>query len=180
MLLWLGAVAMAGDLYINGTFVDPRSVAGVRLDKVTVEFDEQGNTRITAPGYRIKVVDAPAQGAEGRHPSGVARSAYWLVTEDAGTTGHKVDVRINGTLALTVRSGEPQRIVDIGSWLRAGSNQVLLQSTSTTPTGGTLHVFLGGGGDESGTVVMDDPAVQFEVDATASGPAEQTFTLSAR
>ena len=42
LLLWLLSVATAGNLYINGTFVEPRSISGVKLEKVTVEFDDDG------------------------------------------------------------------------------------------------------------------------------------------
>ena len=38
--------------------------------------------------------------------SGVAAARWWMVTEDNGSTGHQVEVWVNGQLAQTVVSGQ--------------------------------------------------------------------------
>lgn len=195
MIPWLVSAAMAGNLYINGTFVDPKSVSGVNLDKVNVRFDESGNIWVDAPGYKIEVVQpaGPAPLPPGPNaatlprpgtppvsgvPGAVAPARWWLVTEDNGSSGHTIEVWVNGQLAQTVRSGEPQKIVDIGRWLRIGPNQVTVKSSSVSPTGGSFYVYLGTGSDQSGTVVMDNPSVQFGAGASRSGPFQREYTLN--
>jgi hypothetical protein len=101
-----------------------------------------------------------------------------MVTEDNGSTGHQVEIWVNGQLAQTVTSGQPQKIVDVGRWLRIGANQVLVKSSSTNPTGGSFYVYLGTGSDQSGTVVMDNPAVSFGVGSSRSGPYQREYTLN--
>jgi hypothetical protein len=196
MLFWLASVAMAGNLYINGTFVDSRSIPGVELEEVDVRVDEAGNIYIEAPGYKIEVVD-PAGGTTTPPPSnntvsstggqrtttpppgasGVAAARWWLVTEDNGSSGHQIEIWINGKLAQTLRSGDPQKIVDVGPWLQAGPNEILMKSNSTNASGGSFYVYIGTGSDESGTVVMDNPQVQFGLAAKRSGPFSRTYTL---
>lgn len=183
-MIWLLALAaQAGNLYVNNTLVDPRSLPNVALDKVNVRFDAQGNIFVDAPGYKIQVQGGVAPmpvGATTAPPagSGVAAARWWMVTEDNGTTGHQIEVWVNGQLAQTVTSGQPQKIVDVGRWLRLGANQVLVKSSSASPTGGSFYVYLGTGSDQSGTVVMDNPAVSFGVGSSRSGPYQREYTLN--
>lgn len=190
-MIWLvPSLASAGNLYVNNVLVDPRSMPNVSLERVTVRFDAQGNIWVDAPGYKIEIQPpAPAPAfvvapvpqplpAPPSPTSGVAPARWWLVTDDGGSTGHAVEVWINGQLAQSVASGQPQRIVDVGRWLRLGANQVVVKSNSTNPTGGSLYVYLGTGSDQSGTVVMDAPTVQYGVGASRSGPFQREFTLT--
>ncbi|NCG20731.1 MAG: hypothetical protein GWP91_17115 [Rhodobacterales bacterium] len=132
----------------------------------------------------------PQQGAYGQVPAapaptnqlppldpGVPPATWWLVTEDGGTQGHIIEVFINDRLAHTLRSGETQRIIDVGMHLRRGSNRVLVKSTSTNAGGGALYVYVGTGSDRSGTVVMDEPIVQYGVGSNRSGPLEREYTI---
>lgn len=192
MVVWLTSLALAGSVYINGTLIDPHTVPGVSLEKVNVRFDAQGNVLIDAPGYKIEVVDppgapapAPSMSAAPPMPQPVAPSAsavaparWWLVTEDNSTTGHSIEVVINGKLAFTIASGQPQKIVDVGGWLVLGQNTVTVRSNSTNPTGGTLYVFMGTGSDSSGTVEMKQPLVQYGVGSTRTGPMSRDFTIA--
>jgi hypothetical protein len=192
-MIWLLALAaQAGNLYVNNTLVDPRSLPNVALDKVNVRFDAQGNIFVDAPGYKIQVQGGvtaapmpmpamPVPGGMTTAPppaSGVSPARWWMVTEDNGSSGHQVEVWVNGQLAQTVTSGQPQKIVDVGRWLRVGANQVLVKSSSTNPTGGSFYVYLGTGSDQSGTVVMDNPAVSFGVGSSRSGPYQREYTLN--
>lgn len=189
-MIWLlPLAASAGDLYVNDTKVDPRAMSNVALDEVSVRFDAQGNIFVDAPGYEVHLQGAPtaspplssAPTAAGEpSPSAsaaVAPARWWMVTEDNGSTGHRIEIWLNGQLAHTVTSGQPQRIVDVGRWLRIGENQVLVKSSSTNPTGGSFYVYLGTGTDQAGTVVMDNPAVSFGVGSSRSGPYQREYTL---
>lgn len=177
MVLWLLSVATAGGLYINDTLVQPQSVSGVTLERVTVRFDEQGNILIDAPGYKIQTSN-PTRTATGPAPL-VAPSTYWLVTEDNGSSGHSVECWINGTLAVTVQSGDPQKILDVGRWLQPGSNTIQMKSRSEQASGGSFYVYIGTGkADEGGTVVMDAPTVQFGLGATREGSYQREYSLA--
>lgn len=209
MLTWLVASAFAGQLYINGVFVDPATIPGVEMKNVSITFDAQGNIQVDAPGYKIEVQGnptppptgttsrppapttgtPPTQGAtattaQPRPPAppagnpAVTAARWWLVTEDNGSVGHTIDVMINGQLVRTVGSGKPQQILDVGKWLRPGSNDVKIRSNSVNAAGGTYYVYIGTGSDQSGTVVMENPMVQFGVANTRQGPYDRTFTLN--
>lgn len=103
--------------------------------------------------------------------------SYWLATEDNGTTGHTVDVRINGTIVRTVRSGEPQVIADISRYLRHGTNFVSLEMHSEQPTGRTLFVYLGEGSNEGGTVSLGEPEIQQGLGSNRQGRLMREFEL---
>lgn len=114
----------------------------------------------------------------GLHPSGVPEARWWLVVEDDGSRGHSIEVLINGELVQTVRSGEVPRILDVGAHLAPGSNRVLLRSTSTQAAGGPLYVYLGSGSDRDGTVMLEQPEVQFALGASRSGTYQREYTVT--
>ncbi|MEM6289156.1 MAG: hypothetical protein AAF845_18605 [Bacteroidota bacterium] len=181
--MWLSLItaSLAGDLYINDTRVDPRSVAGVVLEKVTVTFDSDGNTRIEAPGYEIKVVDRPGgEPKPAKTTAGVAQAKYWLVSQDLDSSGHTVDVRVNGRRVLTYASGDEQVILDLAEYLKPGANQIVVSSRSDDAGGGALYVFIGEGVDDDGTVKIDKPTVEFGLGPANKTPVERTYTLQAR
>ncbi len=133
-----------------------------------------------APGPATGTARAPVPGpTPATTPSGKAipPGRWWLYVEDGGSTGHTVDVTINGTLVTTVRSGADPLILDVGKWLRPGTNTVSCRAMSTAPTGGPLYVFVGSGSDNNGTVEMGTPDVQFGVGRSRSGETSRTFTL---
>lgn len=206
MLWWMTTAALAGKLYVNGVeigTVDCPPLAGQTFDGVQVAFDAAGNLQIVAPRYQIEVVDpatgkpatpkpAPAAATAAPAPAptgaptppeggqGIAAGRWWLVTEDNASSGHSVDVYVNGALVRHVVSGESQVIEDISAWLRPGDNEVKIRSISPgTGEGGTLYVYLGTGSNDSGTVVMDPPQVQYGVGASKSGTYERQYTITA-
>ncbi|MEQ1568865.1 MAG: hypothetical protein ABMA64_24720 [Myxococcota bacterium] len=179
MLGWIAAAAWAGGVYINGTYVDARSVAGVRLEDATVTFDDQGNVRIDAPGYRVQPQGAPAPAPPPPPRPVVAYGHWWLVTEDRGSAGHTAEVWINGQLAQTVRSGDgEQRLYELSRFLKLGPNTILVRSYSDNPSGGSLTLYLGAGGSEKGYFDMATPPVEFGLSASRSGTVEREYTLS--
>lgn len=213
ILMLIAQLAHAGQVYVNGTLVNPAQIAGTTLEMVTVAFDAAGNVQVSAPGYEIEVMGPPASTptlhsqdppppvspsyppvtgrppvaavvanppppAPGTHPSGVPKAAWWLATEDNGSVGHTIEVFVNGQRTHALRSGEPLRLVDIGGYLRPGTNEVLLRSNSVEAGGGTLYVYIGTGSDQSGTVVMDAPQVQFGLGPSRSGTTERTYSIT--
>jgi hypothetical protein len=181
MIALLSTWAWAGSLYINGTLVEPRSLGNVSLQGATVRFDGQGNIYVDAPGYRVQAVGvaAPAPApAPKPAPSPVAYGRWWLVTEDRGSSGHSVEVWINGALAQTVRSGGGDQLIELSRHLKLGPNDIRIRSFSTEPAGGSLTLFIGPGGSEKGYFDMPLPPVEFGLSSTRSGTYERQYTLS--
>jgi hypothetical protein len=112
------------------------------------------------------------------NPNGLAKASWWLVTEDNNTGGHTIEVVINDQVAHTLRSGQPQQIVDISAFLIRGINTIVVKSNSSAATGGTLYVFIGPGNDQSGTVVMDHPEIQFGVGSSRTGPYQREYSIT--
>ena len=177
MWLWMLTVAWGGGVYINDILIEPTSIADTTLEGVSVRFDGDGNVFITAPKYEVKVVGTEPPPAS--PPSaGVTAARYWLVSEDGGSTGHTVECWINGRQAAVLRSGEPQRILDVGPWLQVGTNRIEMKATSLNAQGGNLYVYVGTGrADETGTVRMDEPAVQFGVSPSRKGEMVREYSF---
>lgn len=102
---------------------------------------------------------------------------FWLVTEDNASAGHSVEVTVNGIVVRTVRSGEPQLILDLGPWLRAGTNTVRMSSNSVNSAGGSLYVYVGSGNNTSGTVVLDRPQIQYGLGSSRMGSYSRDYTF---
>lgn len=220
--------ASAGHVYINGVPAD--GVTNLEMRAVNITFDANGDIRIDAPHYDVKVSGAPAtspaaqpqqavqappvqapavqappvqappvqappvqappssmgpptpgtQAAPNLPVGGafVAPGRWWLVTEDNGSTGHVLDIYVGGTLAHTVRSGDPQALVDLGVFLRRGRNLITVTSRGGTYGGGALLVYIGSGHTVEGVLQLADPDI--EIKRSSSSPAtggSQSFTL---
>ncbi len=168
--------AFAGSVYVNGVRAD--GLEGQKFEDVDVHIDAKGNIWIDAPRYTVEVADGKAPPA----PIAVPRGRYWLVSQDAGSRGHQVDVVVNGELVRKVRSGEAQLILDLHDWLRPGPNTVVFTAPGASDaSGGALQLFVGTGSTSSGTLVLDDPEIAFLRRADgASRSASRTFTLTVR
>ena len=197
MIALLMTMAMAGTVYVNG--VDVGDMRSQTFENCTLVFDSAGDLHVSAPGYEIQVMDAlgpltappPAQGpmAVGTPPpasvpvasapagAGVTQGEWWLVTDDSGSSGHAVDIFVNGAMVKSIHSGEAQIIVDLGPWLVPGANRVHLQAQSNTPAGGPLYIYLGRGSNASGTVMMDSPDIQFGLGPSRNGETSRDYTL---
>jgi hypothetical protein len=201
MLMWLTGAALAGHVYVNGVNVD--SLRDITFSDVTVKIDAEGNLHIDAPGYTIEVVDpagapaapaAPAPAAPVPAPvsttpapapapvppapaAGVPAGRWWLITEDNGSIGHTVHVFVNGVKVTVLQSEAEPFILDIGAWLRPGPNTVEIKSNSANAGGGAMYVYVGEGRNDTGTIVMDAPSVQFGLGPSRQGPHSRTYQL---
>lgn len=201
--MWWIAAAMAGKVFVNEVLVDPVDLAAVELKNVRVTADREGNLFIDAPGYSVRPVDpnaavtratppapalpadpigtpAPAPAPVAAAPGMVKPATWWLYAEDQGSAGHTVDVKVNGVVVTTIRSGQAAPVIlDLQKWLRLGANQVECVASSTEPTGGPLYVYVGRGEDRGGTVNMGTPEIQFGVGSYRHGVTRREYTLEA-
>lgn len=152
-------------VYVNGT--DATGMKDFQFTAVDVRIDSEGNIWIDAPRYRIEVSQPassqPAAPAPEAAPVAVAAGHHWLVTQDQGSTGQVVEVVINGTSVREIRSGQAQLILDIGPFLKAGSNVVTFRPVAgeAAPGGGAMTIHLGEGSNDSGTLKMQNPQLSY-------------------
>jgi hypothetical protein len=160
-LLLLAATASGGELYINGVLA-----TGLReqsFEDVDVRIDEHGDIHITAPRYSVRSLEPdPGEPAAPPPVQTVSSGRYWMVTEDHRSSGHTVEVLINGKLVRRVRSTEPQLILDLGPWLVPGNNIVSFSALpGPQPSGGALHVYMGAGYNDAGVIRLNDPQIDY-------------------
>jgi hypothetical protein len=55
---------------------------------------------------------------------------------------------------------------------------VVVKSTSTNPSGGTLTVFVGAGGSEKGYFDMPPPPIEYALSPSRTGSYQREYTLS--
>jgi len=169
------AAAKDVKVYVNGT--NAAGMKDFQFKAVDVRIDADGNIWIDAPRYRIQV-EVPAGGAPAQTTAPAPEAAaapvpaghHWLVTQDAASTGQDIEVLINGTSVREIRSGQAQLILDIGEFLKTGSNVVTFRPLGTeAPSGGALKIHLGEGSNDSGTLKMQNPQLTYS--RTGTEPA---------
>jgi len=109
------APARAQKVYVNG--VDCTGLVGARFEGATVTFDEQGNIRIDAPGYRVQVIQ----------PGGAAATS--------GTTTTTITTSGGGTARTTTGGGQTVVYSDSGRAMTTGPasyNPPIIEQTTTT------------------------------------------------
>ena len=176
------AAARAPSVFINDVKVD--GLTGQSFKGVDVVFDENGDVRITAKGYKIAVVDgagaaaapsptAPSQAPPsatapratavptGAAPAGAAHFFIATVQPHAGAAQWDVDVYINNVFVRRFRSRDAEPYFEITRFLRVGSNNVRFlarkeegERISTSPTD-YFELVLGDGESRNGQVMMN-------------------------
>lgn len=167
--------ASAGTLYVNGTPVD--ALKNYAFEQVDVRIDEAGNIWIDAPGYNVSSgADAKGRASTGGSradsavESDLPRGSWWLVSEDHGSTGHKVDVMINGQSVKTVTSGGRQIIFDISPYMHKGTNVVTFRNSGAeTPGGAAMEIMLGTGSIVGSKVTLDRPKLTYKRNSASTG-----------
>jgi len=184
LLLSSNALA-AGSVYLNGVRID--GVTNQKFDKVNVRIDEQGNVFIDAPGYNVRQVEG------GDHPvakpAGVLSKKYFLVTEQnaPGMTEFDVDVYVNSKWVRKLKNADEQIVTDITKNLQPGANTVLFMAkknlSGSRKSFSKEHVFrviIGEGQMAGDHVMIDNPLVKFERNASEGSDVTQEFTLTTR
>lgn len=179
-LLGLSAPAQAKGkeviVYVNG--VDATGMRDFQFKAVDVRIDSDGNVWIDAPRYRIQVTkpegsETSSSTASAPTSGDVPAGRHWMVTQDSSSSGQVVEVLINGTSVREIRSGQAQLILDIGQWLKPGSNVVTFKPVSSAAGGegqpsGSLKIHLGLGNNESGTLKLDNPQLTWDTAASTT------------
>jgi len=179
-------VAQAGTVYLNGTPVD--GLRNYNFQKVDVRIDEEGNIWIDAPDLKVGLGDDAERmrkkaDAEAAPPpeaqTDLPPATWWLVSEDNESTGHAVDVMLNGQLVKTVTSGGKKVVFDITPYLHRGTNVVTFRNHGIRkPGGGALEIYLGTGSVDGGKLTIDRPKMTFKRNsASVGGKSDENQTL---
>jgi hypothetical protein len=187
-----GPAAAGPSVTLNGVPID--GVTGQRFESCTVVIDARGDIHIEAKGYAVRGAEpAAAQAPAGGGTAGTTAAAmsgtvlggtmpgtakptrrYFVVTEhDAPGTQYDLDVFVNSQWIRSVKAEEPQVVLEITKYVRAGPNRVTLAATKrirgdriSYSRDVKLRVVVGEGNVGSGHVMIDDPLV--EVTRTAA------------
>ena len=161
LLLTLSAMAQDRLLYVNGVQAD--GLRGYEFKAVNVRIDDQGNVWVDAPQYRVEVQgSATSASSTSAAPAAAPMGHYWLVTQDNQSQGHEIEVLVNGALVQKIRSGDAQLILDIGKYLKVGSNTIVFNAMPATKLdGGILNIYVGTGSNDSGTLNLDTPTISY-------------------
>ena len=143
------ASAKAPAVYINDVRVD--GLSGQSFKAVDVVFDDNGDVRITARGYKIAVMDQPvtppgsgsAAAAVAHAPTASAGTTTAVIGGQTGaagpTSGHffiatvqprpgaaqwEIDVYVNQVFARRFRSKEAEPYYEISKYLKPGPNSI--------------------------------------------------------
>lgn len=171
----LSTPAEAGKVFINDVRAD--SLRNTEMKGVDVTIDENGDVRIIAPQYNIEVIGETPEEKADSGERGVEKGVWWLVTEDNKSSGHQIDVYIDGAKIKTIKSGGAQVILDLGPYLMRGSNKVSFISKGGEVGGGVLKVYIGRATNSSGTLNMDTPQVEYSRRSEDSGEDLKDFEL---
>ncbi|MEW5740702.1 MAG: hypothetical protein AB1938_17375 [Myxococcota bacterium] len=186
-LTLLASVALAGDVYVNGTNIE--GLTNHSFEKVNVRIDEKGDVHIEAPGYSVKRVNV---GPEKAPPAeGKITMKYFLVTEQSqqGVTEYDIDVFLNGQHLRTLANNEGQIVTDITKKLLPGKNQVTMQAKKLSAPGADrksyskahlFRVIVGEGKVEGEKVVIEKSVVAFTVTAADTDDVVQQFSFTTR
>ena len=188
VLLALGMSANAGTLYVNGTPAE--GLRDFEFTNVSVQVDENGDIFIIAPQYKVSIGETaeaknkkrkknkdvttpPEATGDGTVPG----NRWWLISEDNQTSGHVIDITVNGTIISTYKSGGSQLIMDVGPYLNGGDNTVEFVSRGDSPGGGALFLYIGTGSVDGGRVSQDEPKVKFKRNASSAKADTATVTF---
>ena len=179
-MFWVG-LCLASGVVINGEPVDEAALKGLQLSGVDLMIDANGTIHITAPTFPPATsaatpvvpdppIDSPSQP--------VPTQGWWLVAQDMDSSGHLVDVIINGMAVATFRSGKPAGPVHLAEHLKPGPNEVTLRANSQNASGGMFYVFVAEGEISNSEMRLETPAVQFGLGASRMGTYERTYTVN--
>ena len=181
--------AEARSVFLNG--VDISTIRNRTFENAKVTIDKDGNIRIAAPGYEVKVAGGGVppkkfkkEDKGGPNPALVKR--YYLVTQPSKNYkgSYTFEVKVNGKTRKVVKAGAPQVIVEISKWLKKGNNEIIIaakRSATAVPSSSSdeTSLIIGVGHEEKKIVKID--AIKARVTAKASqvGDVKKQFVLTA-
>jgi hypothetical protein len=188
--------ASAGESSVK-VFVNEVEVTGLtnqEFKNCSVQFDAEGNIRISAPGYKIKRIDSAAS-EEGSSSTTVVtekkkeklQKKYYLVTEE--NNGAKVwdtySLIVNGSVVKKFSSSDGVILENITKHFSKGSNQIVITAAKkdSYPGGSKsnwFRVILGEGHEEAKQIVIDKTLGSLTRKGSDTEPGSKTITVEAK
>ncbi len=182
VLLLAAPSAVASDIYINGKLV--RGITGVKLENVTVEFNDKGELHITAPDFEVH--PAPAQGEQSVEPVGTVallKNRYFLFTQtpSPGKVPYTFELLVNEKPVKQFTSEQDQLTAELTLYLKPGRNVITIKSTYLARGGGALtdqyQVFVGRGSPNGAALEINKVLVSFARKGSDTGDSLDTFEV---
>jgi hypothetical protein len=149
--------ARTPSVFINDVRVD--GLRGQTLTGVDITFDENGDIRITAKGYKISV-----EGAKSAAPAAASQHVYIATQQPPGREGAAqwdVDVYVNQVYVHRFRSKDSEPIFEVTKFLHVGENTVRFlprkeagERRSTTPND-FFELVIGDGEQRAGQIMLN-------------------------
>ena len=184
-LLFAHAVS-ARSVYLNG--FDISEVRGQTFEKAKVTIDKDGNIRIDAPQYDVKVVPPEASLSDHGGPNPALRKKYYLATQPPKGAKIQYDfvVKVNGRERRMVKIDGPQLIMEISAWLKKGTNDIVVTAKKHIEGPRTsfsakdkASLIIGTGHEESNIVKIDAVKADVSVNGGTTATVEKRFTIVA-
>jgi hypothetical protein len=187
-------LASARNVYLNG--VEIGDLRKQTFKDATVFIDENGDVHISSDRYKVEVVDedgkpgGAASTVDERDTAGAntqLRQRYFLVTKpsEAGRAQYDVVVKVNGVSRRVIKATDPELIVEVSAWFKAGSNTVELVATKNLRGGrksfsseDRTRIVLGAGHEDGEIVKVDVVNVDFKCDASQLDDIKKTYAFN--
>lgn len=174
-------------VFLNGVNID--GVTNQRFEKCTVRLDADGNVLITAKGYEVKTVEPDQRAPAPKSSEPPVSRKYFLVsdTNASGMTQYDIDVFVNSVWVKRIAHTDPQTILDVSAHLHRGTNLIHVAATKevkgerkSASSQHFLKVVLGEGTEDNQNVVIENPIVEFKVDASQMQNQTKEFRVKGR
>jgi hypothetical protein len=193
-LMVAAPAAMAKKVFLNG--VDITGLKNQTFKNATVHIDEKGDIHLSAPGYKVQLVDSDpgSSPADEADPDGGAnpllRMRLFLATNPSpgGRAQYDLSVSVNGVQRKVIKSGSSPVIMEVSSWFNKGANTVQVTATKNVAGGrksvassDELQLLIGVGDDKGSKVQMkqDDIKINFKCNASQTSTIKQTYSINA-
>jgi len=193
--LLVAPMASARNVYLNG--VEIPDLRNQTFKDATVYIDDVGDVHIDSSRYKVEVVEEDGKpggaasevkenDAAGANPQ--LRQRYFLVTKpsEAGRAQYDVVIKVNGVQRRVIKAADPQLIIEVSAWFKAGSNTVELVATKNLRGGrksfsseDRARIILGAGHEDGDVVKVDDVSVDFKCDASQLDDVKKTYVFHA-
>lgn len=179
--------ASARSVYLNG--FDISDVRNQTFEKAKITIDKDGNVRIDAPQYDVKVVPPSTSALNDRGgPNAALKNKYYLATQPAksGKVQYDFVVKVNGKERRLVKADGPQLILEISAWLKKGENEVVVTAKKNMEGGRKSYsaddkasILVGLGHEDAKIVKIDAVKADVKVDGGSVQDVEKRFTIVA-
>ncbi len=181
-------------VFLNGEDLGDVQVANYTFKGCTVRFDAQGNVYISAPNLNIKT--KPLRSSRGKVPvrkalNNVAKygRTFFLVSRvihQGNLVPYRFSVYVNGKRVAIIDPKGAMGVHKVTHLIRRGNNTIRVSpefrasAKITRSARDRFSIVLGAGKVDKGSVVIDNPVVNFERSGSETGKFTKIYQFTAR